>query len=409
VSATPADAGGGARPHVVAVALAVTLLVQTITAMGLIGPAVLAPLAAAALGIPTERIGIFVAVNYGVAMFSGLAGAVAIARVGSLTVLVLAAVVCGLGLALGGTGSQIAIVGAGVAIGIGYGLVNPVSSHMLVRVAPPRRLALILSIKQTGVPVGGALAGAIMPSLALWLGWQGAIEALAAASIVSALACLAARPILGSIDPPRDPEAVGTPILASVRAALSAVWQSPRILQLALASLAYSGMQIILFTYTVTYLKLELAYSIVAAGLVFSAMQIAGIGGRIFWGAVSDRMRRPRMLLGALGIVTFALTAALLLFGARFPVWMMTLFCVVLGGIAIGWNGVHFAEVARAAARGSVGQVTGGVQFFTFMGALSCPALFVALVGAAGSYAIGFAMFALLPLAMGLSLVLRPR
>ena len=90
----------------------------------------------------------------------------------------------------------------------------------------------------------------------------------------------------------------------------------------------------------------------------------------------------------------------LVFFGDRFSTTGMTLFCILLGAIAIGWNGVHFAEVARSAPKGGVGQVTGGTQFFTFMGALAGPALFGVLVAALGSYAIGFAAFALAPLAL---------
>ena len=38
---------------------------------------------------------------------------------------------------------------------------------MLARTADPRRLGLVFSIKQTGVPAGTALAGLIVPPLAI--------------------------------------------------------------------------------------------------------------------------------------------------------------------------------------------------------------------------------------------------
>jgi sugar phosphate permease len=405
-TAQPASAGAPAR--VVITALVVTLVTQMLTAMSLIAPAVIAPLAAEDLGLPTERIGIFVALNYGIAMISGLLGAASIARFGALATCQISAATVGIGLAIGGLGQAIAILAAASFIGVGYGLINPASSHILVRVAPPRMLALILSIKQTGVPIGGALAGAIMPSLALWLGWRGAIEVLAAASVGFAVACVVVRKVFAPFDGKSEGGTRGS-VLASVSASILLVVRSPRLLQLAMASLAYSGMQIILFTYLVAYLKIELGYAIVTAGLVYSAAQIAGIAGRIFWGAFSDRLRRPRRLLGLLGIATFVLACLLATFGARWSATTMTLFCVLLGSIAIGWNGVHFAEVARNAPAGAVGQATGGTQFFTFMGALGGPALFGALVSATGQYGVGFALFAVAPLALGISLLARPR
>ena len=47
--------------------------------------------------------------------------------------------------------------------GSGYGPITPASSQVLARTAPPSRMALTFSIKQTGVPAGAALAGALLP------------------------------------------------------------------------------------------------------------------------------------------------------------------------------------------------------------------------------------------------------
>ena len=55
-------------------------------------------------------------------------------------------------------------------VGLGYGLVNPASSHILTRIATPRTISLLFSLKQTDVPIGVAIAGAVVPVLALALG-----------------------------------------------------------------------------------------------------------------------------------------------------------------------------------------------------------------------------------------------
>jgi MFS family permease len=56
-------------------------------------------------------------------------------------------------------------------IGVGYGPITPASSHVLIRTAKPSDLALTFSIKQTGVPAGAAVAGAILPGVArCWVG-----------------------------------------------------------------------------------------------------------------------------------------------------------------------------------------------------------------------------------------------
>ncbi|WP_417276298.1 hypothetical protein [Castellaniella sp.] len=44
-------------------------------------------------------------------------------------------------------------------IGLGYGPITP--AH---------RMSFVFSIKQTGVPLGGVLAGLVVPGLAQWIG-----------------------------------------------------------------------------------------------------------------------------------------------------------------------------------------------------------------------------------------------
>ena len=43
-------------------------------------------------------------------------------------------------------------------------------------------------MKQTGVPLGFALSGAIVPPLASWLGWQGAAQGLATVLVIAIVA-----------------------------------------------------------------------------------------------------------------------------------------------------------------------------------------------------------------------------
>jgi hypothetical protein len=72
---------------------------------------------------------------------------------------------------------------------------------------------------------------------------------------------------------------------------------------------------------------------------------------------------------------------------------------VLYGATAVGWNGIYLAEVARLAPEGRIATVTGGTQFFTFSGGLLGPPVFGAIVGATGGYGFGFVLFAVLPLA----------
>ena len=397
-------AGDPARMKGVVLPLSITLAIQAMTSMAMIAPSVMAPVAAAELGVSAQGIGWFVALEYLVAMLSGLACGALIARYGPLRVCQISVCLAAAGLAAG-TGAVLPVVFAAAGlIGSGYGLVNPVSSHLLANAAPPRMLSLIFSIKQTGVPVGGALAGVLVPPLVLAFGWRWAAVAVA-------LLCLA---VALAIQPARATDAAarggaGTGTVASFFAPLGLVFASPPVLELAIVSMIFGSAQLALIAYFVTYLNLELGYGLVAAGLIYSSAHVAGIVGRITWGAVADRWLSPRIMLGLLGVMMALSGAGVAAFTASWPLPPVILLSVLFGASAVGWNGVYLAEVARRAPPGRVGAITGGTQFLTFIGALAAPPLFGMVAGLVGNYSKAYLVFCALPALAGLRLLLSAR
>jgi MFS family permease len=346
-------------------------------------------------------------------MLSGLAAGALIARFSALGVCLGALAAAAAGLALGAPGALALVPVCAALIGAGYGTVNPVSSQILARATPPRQMALIFSIKQTGVPIGGAIAGALVPTLLLAAGWRATLLLLALLCAIPAvvIAVLARRRAAAADDAQVAPIAatrlsdavrgLGTPIRLAVTVA--------PLRELSAVSFVFASMQLSLFTYLVSYLNLGLGYTLVAAGLIFAAAQTAGIVGRVVWGAMADRLLGPRRMLAVLGLLMAGASFAVSRFSADWPLAAIVGVAGVFGASAIGWNGVYLAEVARRAPGGQVGIATGGTQFFTFLGALSGPPLFAASVSATGGYGGGFAAFAVPPLAVALLLLVRSR
>lgn len=388
----------------VVVPLAITLAVQAITSMAMIAPSVMAPVAATELGVSPQGIGWFVALEYWFAMLSGLACGALIKRFGAVRVCQISVCLAAAGLAAG-TGAVLpAVFAAAGLIGSGYGLVNPVSSHMLASAAPPRMMSLIFSIKQTGVPLGGALAGALVPPLVLALSWRWS-------AVATALLCLAVALL---IQPARAAEAAaqrgaGTGAAPAFFAPLGMVLANRPVLELAIVSMVFGSAQLALIAYFVSFLNLELGYGLVVAGLIYSSAHAAGVAGRIAWGAVTDRWLSPRVMLGLLGVMMALSGMGVAGFSAEWPLPAVILVSALFGASAVGWNGVYLAEVARLAPPGQVGAITGGTQFFTFIGALAAPPLFGFVVGVAGSYGKAYLAFCLLPALAGLRLLLNTR
>jgi MFS family permease len=388
----------------VALPLAITLAVQAIASMAMIAPSVMAPVAAPEFGVSPQGIGWFVALEYLFAMLSGLVCGALIGRFGPVRVCQIAVCLAAAGLAVGSGAALPAVFAAAGLIGSGYGLVNPVSSHILARTAPPRMMSLIFSIKQTGVPLGGALAGALVPPLVLFLSWRWS-------AVTVALLCLS---VALMIQPARAADAAwrgnaGAVPSAGMFAPLGMVFANAPVLELAIVSLIFSSAQLTLIAYFVSYLNLELGYGLIAAGLIYSSAHAAGIVGRIIWGAVADRWLSPRRMLGLLGVMMAFSGVGVASFRADWPLSAVLLVSVLFGASAVGWNGVYLAEVARLAPPGQVGAITGGTQFFTFIGAFAAPPLFGFAVGLAGGYGKAYLAFCLLPALAGLRLLLPVR
>ncbi len=140
-----------------------------------------------------------------------------------------------------------------------------------------------------------------------------------------------------------------------------------------------------------------------------AAAQVAGVGGRILWGWLSDRLMTARMALSLLGYAIGLSGAALALAAPAWPVAAVALCAMALGAVALGWNGVFLAEVARQAPPGLAGSATGGALAFTFLGALVGPPLFGAVVDLTGSYRMAFLAASLCAALAGFAVMWRRR
>jgi MFS family permease len=396
------------RAGTAAVALAITLAIQIYTALAATATAVLAPEIARDLAVSPKLVGVFVGLIYVGAAISSLASGAFIVRHGSIRVSQACVLLCATGiLALplgtlgvpgaGGSAALAAVLAAGaLVIGWGYGPITAASSHVLVRTAPPGRMALTFSIKQTGVPAGAALAGAALPGLAVALGWRPTIEAVAVLGLAIAVVAQATR---ATFDADRRPQERLS--LAATIAPLRTVLANRTLIGLALTGCMYAATQMCLMSFLVVFLAEGLGRSLVAAGLALTVANLGGIVGRIVWGAVADHFVPPRTMLGLLGIASGLCAYATATFDATWGSGAMLAVCAVFGGTAIGWNGVQLSQVARHAPAGQAGSVTGAAGFITFTGVVVGPPLFALLAGATGSYRVGFAAFGTLSLACG--------
>jgi MFS family permease len=403
----PGNAAGpapGSSRHTAAVALAATLAIQVFTAVAGTATAVLAPEIAPDFDVPAKLVGAFVGLLYAGSMAASLLSGHFIARHGSIRVSQVCVLLCaaGVGLVALLPATAAPLLGvASIVIGLGYGAITPASSELLARTAPPGRMALTFSIKQTGVPGGAALAGAALPALALALGWRPALLLVTACGVA----------VAGLAQPTRrrlDVRSSGRPLsLHALIAPLRTVMRDRALFELSIVGFVYAAMQMCLMSFLVVYLSETLRYPLIAAGLALTTANVGGIVGRIAWGAVADRWIAPRRLLALIGMASAALAFATAAFGATWPVAGTLAVAGLFGATAIGWNGVQLSQVARHAPAGHAGTITGASGFVTFAGVVSGPPLFALLAAVTDSYRVGFVVFGAACLACGAALLRR--
>ena len=365
--------------------LLLTLVIQAMVAMALLTLPVMAPVVAEAMQVSPALVGLYVSVTYAGAMVSTLMGGATVARMGAIRVSQWGLLLCAAGLLLCAVPWFPVMVLGAVLIGLGYGPITPASSHLLARTTPKHQMSLVFSLKQTGVPLGSMLAGAIVPPLLLVMNWH---ASLAAVAVVCVLCAWMSQGLRTELDSDRQPEALvqWRSLIQPIRLVLS----HRALLTMASCSFMFSMVQLSLTTYLVTFLHDDLSYGLVAAGLALSVTQMGGIGGRIAWGYVADRWlgaRRMLLLLASM-MALGALASAFLT--SDTPQSVVVVILLAFGASAIGWNGVYLAEVARRAPSGMASMATGGTLAFTFLGVVVGPPLFGALSGLFGTYRAGF-------------------
>lgn len=384
--------------------LAVTTATQALTTLAAVALTAVAPKAAAELGISPALVGYQLGVVYLAAMAISPIGGALVRRFGATRTGQLALWLAGAGCLISSLGAMAALAAGAFVIGLGYGLTNPAASHLLSRAPATRHMNLVFSIKQCGVPIGGVLAGLMMPPLSLAYGWQ---AALVVSALLMVSLSVAVQKFRFAWDGDREP---GAPVLALPLASLRQVWQHRILRWLALSSLLYSAVQLCLTGFLVTYLVQEIGLDLVLAGTILAIANTAGAAGRLGWGWLADRLRSGTAALilnGSLGILGALATAAI---AAHWPVGMIVAATALFGFCAVGWNGVFMAVIVRQSKPEAVALATGGSLTITYVGIVIGPAAFAALHDTAGlAYSSGFALLGLLILAGIACLVLARR
>ncbi|MBT6275472.1 MAG: MFS transporter [Chromatiales bacterium] len=376
--------------------------IQGVLTMGAYSISVVIPDAAPDLGIAAESVGYLVAGMYLTAMLVGLGSGQLIAAYGVTRVFQVLLALVGLGALVVTFGGVVATGVAVILIGSASGPMNPAGSFVLARVAGPQIRALVFSLKQCGTPMGGMVAGTLLPALTLAYDWRIAMLSLP----VFALVLIVLTP-LGSLG--GAPPATESKQKANVWSAVWAVAADPGLRAVTLSGFGFGICQMALATYVVVFLWQSAGYSPAEAGLVFAVLHLSGIVSRVVLGLIADRWLATRWVLVILGLVMGLALAVIGEISSAWPLAAVYSVMVAAGVSGNGWVGLYFAELARLADPDRIAEVAAGSQFVTYLGIVCGPTAFALALGITGSYTQCFQMLAVLSVACGVYLAVAGR
>jgi predicted MFS family arabinose efflux permease len=268
---------------------------------------------------------------------------------------------------------------ASVAAGLAMGSSNPATNGLIVETVPRSSWGTVTGIKQAGEALPIVLGGLILPGIAIAAGWRvavGATALLPAAAICLTMLWIPAARRRRTSEVPRSRAA---PAL------------DPNILWLTAYSFIVGLAATAIATYLPLYTVESLGMSAAAAGVVFAAMGIVAIVGRVIWGhaarGVSDVRSRLRWIAVAaiLGVLVLwsasHLAPELIWFGAI--LWGMSILSVgALGNLAV----MHYSIA------GDTGRASGVMLTGFGIGLMIGAPLFGLSVDATGAYDVGFGL-----------------
>jgi MFS family permease len=218
--------------------------------------------------------------------------------------------------------------------------VNAASGRVVLGWFPKEQRGVAMGWRQTGQPLGVAIAGVIVPLMSTVRG----------ALLAMAVLCLVVAALTGTlvVDPPRpEPAAAGR---------TASPYTEPVLWRVHGASMLLVVPQFATAAFALTYLVSDQHWHAATASRVIAAAQFAGAAGRLVCGRWSDKVGsrlRPMRQLAVVNGTVMILLAAAVSTGAGIPLVIAALV------ISMSGNGLAFTAVSELAGSAWAGRALG--------------------------------------------------
>ena len=340
-------------------------LAHALGALSVLSVLTAGPRISADLGLTVLQVGGLASVYSAALAIASLPAGLVTDQLGTRKALSVAATTIAAGLLLAATSTGLVQLGAGMALcGAGYGLINPAAGLAVTLWFSPQWRTTLLSLKQTGVPVGAAL-GSLTALLGLHWGWQAGIVCAAAIAFAAGLLFLLLLPP-GTGQRRERPAPMGR---------LAGILAIPGLGRANLAAGLTNGLQFALWAHIPELLQAGPTAATALLGICLAALHIGTFAGRVIWGALTDRLWHGDAA-GALWWLCLTGLGGVALLGANTRIaspFLAVIACFILGFTTCAAVGLHVALTARLAPKHLLGGAMGYTMLVTNIGGVIVP------------------------------------
>lgn len=275
------------------------------------------------------------------------------------------------------------MIGVLFCTGITAAGIIPLANRVIVENFDQNKRGTITGFVFAAVPLGGLLGAAVFPVMGEKFGWWSGFQLLGAVSLMGSVLSWT----MLSDAPPAQ--------AASTKKIQFKYFGSKTFIFLAGIYGLFAFCMTSEIYYTTLYLVDVVRVSSVLAGTLFGLIQMAAIGGRLFWGVLADKYfsKNRFWLLCFTSSIMFMGTLTLILLNPASPIWLIVINLLIFGlGGASSWA-ILSTLVGDVVEVSFVATATAAVLFITNLTDIIGPMFFGNLIDITGSYKTSFAIF----------------
>lgn len=276
-----------------------------------------------------------------------------------------------------------------IVVGIWYGSAQTGGSTAIVKWFPNKHRGLAIGIRQTGIPIGGALASIVLTYL-----YQH--HHLSSVHLAQGLMAVGGGLLFLLLYKEPKQHATATAPLIPFKEKMRAIRHNRALYPLFFVGMVMMSLQMIIIAHFMSYLHHEGGYTLTEAGRYLSLILLGGMLGRMVLAWMSDQYfaQKREPLLVLVMVATFLMVGCL-----PFVIHskgLMIIFCSVFGFLALGWYSIYITCVTEQSDSQAVGLTVSAAltinQFFIVL----APTVYGLLVAVFSSYQLALDVIAVM-------------